>query len=70
MVAQSKAILNDLIIDTRATSSDAAIKLKRQLAAKDVTIEKKDAKITKLETRLEIAEESIAEYRELKRSWK
>ena len=70
VVAQSKAIFDNAIIDTRATSSDAAIKLKRRLVAKDIVIGKKDAKIKMLETRLEIAEESIAEYRELKRECK
>lgn len=40
VVAQSKAIFDDRTIDTRETSSDSSIKLKRQLAAKGITLGK------------------------------
>ena len=77
VVAISKAIFDDCIIETRVTSSDSSIKLKRQLAAKDVAlgkqadkIGKQAGKIAKLKERLELAEESIAEYVALKRECK
>ena len=70
MVALSKAVFEDRIIDTRATSGDSVIKFKRQLAAKDAELGKKQVKIAKLTVRLELAEESIAEYAALKRECK
>ena len=70
VVAQSKAIFDDRTIDTRATSSDASIKLKRQLAAKDITLGKQETKIAKLQERIELAEENLAEFQALKRELK
>ena len=70
VVALSKAVFDDRIIDTRATAAEPLKKLKRQLGAKDGELAKKEKKIKKLEARVELAEESLEEYKALQRECK
>ena len=70
VVAQSKAFFDDRIIDTRAASSNSSTKLKRQLAANVRTLRKQGTKIAKLQERIELAEENLAEFQALKRDFK
>ena len=70
VVALSKAVFDDRIMDTRATVADPSLRPKRHLQAALDTIEKQCKKIKKLKARVTLIEEELAETKALRREIK